>query len=140
MQDEFRVLLSKTYDFPAVITDVLGIKKVIWDNYRNYVTGTSGPHYYARKWDENVEKEVFKDGSWCYRQNGAFHCPFEPALLSIDGTPLWYIEGALVSDMDLNIVKKVLEDIKLAPLYLNQPIVKHTAKWVLKHYQKNNYE
>ncbi len=86
----------------------------------------------ALDWDLPVQKEVFPNGTFCYRLNGQFHCPFEPAYPYKDGTPLWALKGRILLDVEVATIKSILSDIKLAPGYINDPIYMYTAKHLLK--------
>lgn len=129
MQDPIAIKIQHLGEMPQVID-----RGVVWDRMGSYATATTGAFSWqnAPNWDEPVEKETFPDGTFCYRLKGEFHCPFAPAVPYKDGTPLWFIEGRMLLDAEVSIVKSILEDISLAPLYINDSIYKYPSKWVLK--------
>lgn len=65
-----------------------------------------------------------KNDSWVY------HCPFGPADLDIN---IWIINGITLNDKEIEMAKQILDDVTIAPLYLNDPILSYPARWVLKY-------
>lgn len=94
-------------------------------------TGIKGIIISEDEWDNPIQ---FKEnGTIYFRVRNIIHCPFGPAVLNI-GDSAWYIKGSKLEDKDVKVVQSILENIKLAPLYLNDPMFRYTARWVLKNF------
>ncbi len=84
-------------------------------------------------WSQKPKKIKDKySGTISYEVDDKFHCSFGPAILYKDGTNEYYIEGSQLKPKEVKLFKEILENIKLAPLYINHTVLKYPAKWVLK--------
>lgn len=88
-----------------------------------------GPSISEEEWDNPVK--LVLNGLTRYLVKRLEHCAFGPAWFNATEEK-WYIKGRRLSDDQVLEMKKILEDIKLAPLYLNHDIFKYAAKHVLK--------
>ena len=68
------------------------------------------------------------------------HCPFGPACVDTNGQERWQVNGHQLDNKQIKLMKEILEDIKLAPLYINHPIMKYPAQWVLRYGNKRDLE
>lgn len=62
------------------------------------------------------------------------HCSFGPALVS-GTTQEYYIEGTKLTDEQKNIFQSILQNIKLAPTYINHDIFKYPSRFILGYYK-----
>lgn len=97
-------------------------------------------HWAKRVKNQNFDqsiKEMDNYGNTVFRaySGGHLHCQFGPALIRVDGTEEWYLFGFPVEDASVKTIKSILEDIKLAPLYINHTVFKYTARWALKNFK-----
>lgn len=61
------------------------------------------------------------------------HCPFGPAVLHKDGSEEWWVNHQILRDpSQIETAKAILADLRLAPLYIHDPLFKYYAKWMLK--------
>ena len=70
------------------------------------------------------------------KNTGHRHNPFGPCS---ENTEEWCINGHFLTEEQIKIAKKILADVTLAPLYLNDPILSYAARWVLKYGQTGRY-
>lgn len=84
-------------------------------------------------WGNSVQ-ELDVDGNTVYRHKpeGYLHCFFGPAIIWKNGTHEWFLFGHKMEEKTIELMKSILEDVKLAPLYINHTVFKYTAKWMLK--------
>ncbi len=88
-----------------------------------------GPSISEEEWDNPVKST--ENGVTRYLVKGLPHCAFGPA----NRTPTeerWFIKGRRLTDDQVVETKKILADIKQAPLYLNHDTFKYAAKHVLR--------
>ncbi len=81
------------------------------------------------KFDNPIRIE--NDRTIWYHVENLSHCAFAPAVSNTD-TERWFIEGIELVPEEVTTIKSILADIKLAPMYLNDPLYKYTAKHMLK--------
>lgn len=84
-------------------------------------------------WNQKPKKIKDKySGTISYEVGWDLHCSFGPAVLYKDGSGEYYIEGSQLKPKEVKLFKEILVNIKLAPLYINHPVLKYPAKWKLK--------
>lgn len=91
-------------------------------------TGMGG--YIEESRFDNPVKDVTGETTF-YKVGHLSHCAFAPAI-SNPSTERWFIEGIELLEEEVAKIKEILADIKLAPMYLNDPLYKFTAKHMLK--------
>lgn len=84
-------------------------------------------------WEES-KRHITKDGFRCM-VGPELHCSYGPAEVELDKED-YYIEGTKLDGIQIETFKKILQDISLAPLYVNDPVFKYPAKWMLRNYGK----
>lgn len=97
---------------------------------QGYGTGKGTSFIKADLW-ENPRKEVRLDGTIVYKVDQYRHCAFGPAWVTKTETK-WFIRNQELSDDGIKMIQAILADIKLAPLYINDPVLRYTANWMLK--------
>ncbi len=96
------------------------------------VTGPFVTRVSEDEWENPIRSEDNHDIN--FKVKGILHCAFGPAITRKDKSTYWYIKGNIIDGKNVKIMKSILADIKLAPLYLNDPLFKYTARWVLKNF------
>lgn len=104
---------------------------------QGYSTGKTFSQIEEGLWEDPV-KEVLVDGSIYYRVDQYYHCAFGPAVITNKRIE-WYIKGNRLSGRGVEITQAILSDIKLAPLYVNDPFLKYSAKYMLENYKKETW-
>lgn len=91
---------------------------------------------FSRILEDELDNPVKVEGkeSIYFMVRNMLHCHFGPAIY-YPNYEAWYIKGDELSNKEVLKMKSILADIKLAPLYLNDPIFRYTARWVLKDFK-----
>ena len=94
------------------------------------IQGITGPSRGPSVPSVPSDLEPIKKNKGYFSNTGKLHCPFGPAL---EKTKIWYIDGKELDKKTIKEAKKILKDVTIAPLYLNDPILNYPARWILKY-------